>query len=73
MAEMRFRCAALFAGLDIDGRLGGVLAVLSARPVETWHVDVYLLMKLISASLSAALTRLKLGQRARRYPRARRT
>ena len=52
--------AALFAGLDIDGKLGGVLGVLSARPVETWHVDVYLLLKLVGASLSAALTRLKL-------------
>jgi diguanylate cyclase (GGDEF)-like protein/PAS domain S-box-containing protein len=54
--------AALFAGLDIHGRLGGVLGVLSARPVESWHVDVYLLLKLIGASLSAALTRLKLGR-----------
>lgn len=54
--------AALFAGLDINGRLGGVLGVLSTRPVESWHVDVYLLLKLIGASLSAALTRLKLGR-----------
>jgi diguanylate cyclase (GGDEF)-like protein/PAS domain S-box-containing protein len=54
--------AALFAGLDIEGRLGGVLGVLSARPVEKWHVDVYLLLKLLGASLSAALTRLKLGR-----------
>ena len=52
--------AGIFAGLDIDGKLGGVLGVLSARPVESWHVDVYLLLKLIGASLSAALTRLKL-------------
>jgi diguanylate cyclase (GGDEF)-like protein/PAS domain S-box-containing protein len=52
--------AALFAGLNIDGRLGGVLAVFAARPVDQWHVDVYLLLKLIGASLSAALTRLKL-------------
>ena len=57
---------ALFAGLDIHGKLGGVLGVLSARPVETWHVDVYLLLKLISASLSAALTRLKLNQELQR-------
>jgi PAS domain-containing protein len=54
--------AALFAGLDIHGTLGGVLGVLSSRPVESWHVDVYLLLKLIGASLSAALTRLKLGR-----------
>jgi len=58
--------AALFAGLDIHGKLGGVLGVLSARPVETWHVDVYLLLKLISASLSAALTRLKLNRELHR-------
>jgi len=54
--------AALFAGLDIHGKLGGVLGVLSARPVDSWHVDAYLLIKLIGASLSAALTRLKLGR-----------
>ena len=54
--------ASLFAGLDINGRLGGVLGVLSARPVDSWHVDVYLLLKLVGASLSAALTRLKLGR-----------
>ena len=54
--------AALFAGLDIGGKLGGVLGVLSARPVNDWHVDVYLLLKLMGASLSAALTRLKLNR-----------
>ena len=50
--------AALFTGLNIEGRLGGLLAIISARPVEAWNVEVYLLLKLIGASLSASLTRL---------------
>ncbi len=52
--------AALFAGLNVGGELGGVLAVLSARPVEKWHVEVYLLLKLVGASLSASLSRMKI-------------
>ena len=50
--------AALFTGLNIEGRLGGLLAIISARPVEAWNVEVYLLLKLVGASLSASLTRL---------------
>ncbi|MEJ2522744.1 MAG: EAL domain-containing protein [Gammaproteobacteria bacterium] len=49
---------AVFAGLNVGGELGGVLAVLSARPVEKWDVEVYLLLKLVGASLSSGLTRL---------------
>jgi diguanylate cyclase (GGDEF)-like protein/PAS domain S-box-containing protein len=51
---------ALFAGLNVGGEMGGVLAVLSARPVAKWDVEVYLLLKLVGASLSASLSRLRI-------------
>jgi diguanylate cyclase (GGDEF)-like protein/PAS domain S-box-containing protein len=54
--------AALIGGFSVDGDKLGFLAILSASPIEAWDVDLYLLMKLIGASLANGFARLRLHQ-----------
>jgi diguanylate cyclase (GGDEF)-like protein/PAS domain S-box-containing protein len=54
--------AVLLVGIDLDGRTGGMLGVLSAVPEPEWGVDLQLALKLVGVSCASGLDRIRLRE-----------
>ncbi|MFQ6004579.1 MAG: EAL domain-containing protein [Woeseia sp.] len=58
LAELRIG-SCLIIGFAVAGEIAGFLALANQRPLDNWDANLHLLMKLISASLSSGLERMR--------------
>ena len=58
LAELKLG-ALLIIGFSVHGESAGFLAIAEENPAESWDADLHLLIKLLGASLSSGLERLK--------------
>jgi diguanylate cyclase (GGDEF)-like protein/PAS domain S-box-containing protein len=54
--------ALMLVGFDIDGRLGGLLGVVSSVVAPEWGADLHLALKLVGASCASGLERIRLRE-----------
>ncbi len=58
LAELKIG-SCLIIGFGVQGEIAGFVALANHRPLETWDANLHLLMKLVGASLSSGLERMR--------------
>jgi diguanylate cyclase (GGDEF)-like protein/PAS domain S-box-containing protein len=51
--------ALLLVGFELQGRIGGFMAMCSSRPRESWNANLHLTLKLLGVSFASGLERLR--------------